>query len=72
MTGGILIPQPGIEPIPLHERLGVLNTGTLGKALTFWFLKCVLHIPFTPVTAREARRQELRPPEVEVTCSDLY
>ena len=32
-TCGILVPQPGMEPAPLHWKHGFLTTGLLGKSL---------------------------------------
>ena len=31
LARGILVPQPGIEPMPLHWKCGVLITGPPGK-----------------------------------------
>ena len=35
MACGILGPQPGIEPVPLHWQLGVLTPGPPGKSLDY-------------------------------------
>ena len=34
---GILVPQPGIEPVPLHWEHGVLTTGPAQKSIPQWY-----------------------------------
>ena len=36
-TCGILVPRPGIEPVPLHWEHGVLATGPPGKSCDMCF-----------------------------------
>ena len=55
---GILVPQPGIEPVPLHWKHGLVTIGPQGSPLApaFWNLRaipllaCPLWTWFPPIT----------------------
>ena len=48
---GILVPQPVIEPVPLHWKHGVLTTGPAGKSCKTQILSCLIpkNMPLTTV-----------------------
>ena len=41
---GILVPQPGIKPVPLARKHGVLTTGPPGKSIEGIFFSFFLYL----------------------------
>ena len=46
ITYGILVPQPGIEPMPLQYELGALTTELPGNSLVFVFQRCIVDLQY--------------------------
>ena len=44
MACGILVPQPGIEAVPLNSKCRVLSPGLPGRSLRGFFFKFLSHL----------------------------